>query len=334
MALAAVLMLLLSPAAARAADWANIVMYHRFGEATLPSTSIRMDQFRAHLDEIEASGLTVMDLEKVIAAFESGEELPDRALAITIDDAYLSVYEKAWPLLREAGYPFTLFVSTEAVDRELPGYMTWDQIRELANAGVTIGNQSVTHPHLVTLEKGRVISEIAGASRRIEDETGTRPALFAYPFGEFSNSVKAVVEDVGFKAAFGQHSGVAYAQADRYALPRFPMNEKYGGIGRFKMASTALPLKVADVTPTDNLLRRNPPNFGFSVAGDVDNLRQIACFASNTEGPAKLERLGARRIEVRIDAPFPPGRGRINCTVPGPESRWRWFGVQFYIPGN
>ena len=323
----------LATAPAFAADWANVVMYHRFGEDVHPSTNIHLDQFDAHLEELQTGDYSVLPLPEIVDALRHGLKLPDRTVAITIDDAFLSVYTEAWPRLKKAGFPFTLFIATDAIDRGSPAYMNWDQIRQLANAGVTIGSQTASHPHMPTLSPERNRAELEKSNARFKTELGRVPTLFAYPYGEYGNGVRKAVADAGFVAAFGQHSGVSYAGADMFSLPRFAMNENYGDIARFRLAANALPLRVAEVTPNDVFLKdHNPPAFGFTVAEDLPNLGALNCFASNQPEAARLERLGPNRVEVRLDAPFEPGRGRINCTMPGPDRRWRWFGTQFYIP--
>ncbi|MCH7929420.1 MAG: polysaccharide deacetylase family protein [Proteobacteria bacterium] len=318
-----------APAAAGAA--AVIVMYHRFGEDNIPATNIRIDQFEAHLDELATGGYTVLPVPDIITALRAGEALPNKTVGITIDDAYASVYAEAWPRLRAAGLPFTLFVSTDPVDRGGRGYMTWDQVREMAAAGVTIGHHGAAHAHMAYADAGTNAADIAAASRRFEDELGSIPGLFAYPFGEYSRALRDVVAAAGFTAAFGQHSGVAHDAEDRFALPRFALNERWGAFDRFKMVVNTLPLPVTDITPSDPLLGPNPPPFGFTASEELDNLDRLNCFASG-QPASVIERLGARRFEVRIDAPFPPGRARINCTLPAPEGRYRWFGIQFLIP--
>jgi hypothetical protein len=146
-----------------------------------------------------------------------------------------------------------------------------------------------------------------------------------------SLAVRDAVIDAGFVAAFGQHSGVVEAGLDRFYLPRFSLNEQYGTLSRFILAANALPLGAREITPADPALTTNPPAFGFTVSEAVGPIDQINCFASHESTPARLERLGARRFEVRLETPFPPGRGRFNCTAPTEEGRWRWFGMQFYI---
>lgn len=325
-----------SPAALAGDEIASAVvfMYHRFGEGGYPSTNIKMEQFEAHLAEISAGDYRVRPLREIIAAFRRQEDLPDRTIALTIDDAFLSVHDRAWPLLKKAGLPFTLFVATDAIDARRPGYMTWAQLRALAAAGVGIGSQTGSHPHLPDVNQTRLDEEFARSNARFRAELGFAPELLAYPFGEFGTREKQAARVAGFVAAFGQHSGVAHGGEDIFGLPRFALNERFGTVARFRLAGNGLPLPVGDILPADTVIRgndNNPPDFGFTVAEGIGALNNLACFASNQPGPARLERLGERRFEVRLDIPFAAGRGRINCTLRAKGNRWRWFGRQFYI---
>ncbi|MDE0334956.1 MAG: polysaccharide deacetylase family protein, partial [Defluviicoccus sp.] len=224
--------------------------------------------------------------------------------------------------------------ATGAIDRGYRNYMSWDRIRELAAAGVTIGSQTETHPHMPVLTPEANAGELARSNARFERELGMRPTLFAYPYGESSSAVRSVVERAGFLAAFGQHSGVLYHGADRFFLPRFAMNETYGDASRFRLAANALPIEAKDIVPVDPLLSpaTNPPAFAFTVTGAaLRGLASIACYASG-QGRAGLVRHGEDRVGVKVEKAFPPGRARINCTMPAGNGRWRWFGMQFYVP--
>jgi peptidoglycan/xylan/chitin deacetylase (PgdA/CDA1 family) len=309
---------------------AIIIVYHRFEEPAFASTNIRMEQFKAHIVELQKQRYNVLPIPEIIKKLNSGEKLPERTVGLSIDDAYRSVYEKAWPLLREAKMPFTLFIATDVVDRQVTGYMNWKEIRELKSAGVTIGNQTKSHKHLPFLSIEDAKLEVDKANARILSELGSRPDLFAYPYGEYSLSVREIIVSREFKAAFTQSSGAFNANFDRFSLPRFALNERYGGIDRFRLITNALPLPVSDVLPRDPLIVENPPAFGFTVSDTVGSLGRLACFSS-IEGEVRLERLG-RRIEARFNSMLPVGRSRVNCTMPGPGKRWRWFGVQFLVP--
>ena len=90
-----------------------------------------MEQFNKHIKILNNPEYNMIDLETMVSAIKNKIKIPDRSVSITIDDAFLSVYENAWPIFRENGIKFTLFVSTDVIDRKLPNYMSWDQIREL-----------------------------------------------------------------------------------------------------------------------------------------------------------------------------------------------------------
>lgn len=308
---------------------AVVVMYHRFGEDAYPSTNVRLEQLDAHIKELSREKYRVLPLEEIVAALHSGRPLPDRAIGITVDDAFLSVYREAWPRFREAGLPFTVFVATDSVDRGVRGYMNWDQIREMRDAGVSIGHHTASHLHMAAASIDTNRQEILSASDRFRKMTGTTPALFAYPYGENSLAVQNLVKQSGFAAAFGQHSGAIGGGQDLFYLPRFALNESYGSLERLTLIANALPLPVSDVTPVEHLVTApNPPLLGFTVAADVSRLGRLSCFTSQ-EGRVRQEFLG-RRVEIRPKTPFPPGRTRVNCTLPTADGRWHWYGRQFY----
>lgn len=321
-------------APAAVADSASVIMYHRFGESAHPSTNIRLEQFERHLRELADPRYGVLPLPEIVDRLRNGRPLPDRAVGISIDDAFLSVHAEAWPRLRKAGLPFTLFVATEAVDAKRRGYMSWEQIRELHRAGVSIGSQTHTHLDMATAGHRANRAELETSNARFLANLGETPALIAYPYGQYGLEVRQVVADAGFVAGFGQHSGAFDAGSDMYYLPRFAMNEAYGDLERLRTAANALALPVREFVPRDPLLADdgNPPMVGFTVAEALaDQMHRLRCYGPG--GGVKPQLLGTR-VELRFGDPFPRGRSRLNCTMPGPDRRWRWFGIQFYLPGS
>lgn len=316
-----------SIATARAADHATILMYHRFGEDKYPTTNVRIEQFEEHLEILASGEYSVWPLQDIISNLQAGKPVPDRTVAITIDDAYLSVYEVAMPRLKARGFHATLFVATRPVDRDLRNYMDWDQLREWQAAGFDIGSQTQTHPHMhrQSIEVNR--EELKVSNDRFLAELGIRPTLFAYPYGEYNLGVIDLVKAAGFEAAFGQNSGVAHGYDGFFELPRFAMNEQYGNRERLELAINGLPLKVGEIVPADVALGENPPLYGFTLASDMDQERQLRCFNSKY-GKLDVAIIG-RRAEIRMPGPLVGKPARVNCTMPGPEGRWRWFGRQF-----
>ncbi len=331
----ACLALLSGAAVAQDHGQASIFIYHRFGEMKYPTTSVSIAQLEAHIAELVSGRYQVMPLDAIIDALAAGQPLPEHAVAISIDDAFASTYTQAWPRLRAAGLPFTLFITTDSIDEKSSNNLSWDQIREmLAGGGVTIGHHSAAHQHMPRANEAMNSADIAKASARFKTELGMQPNLFAYPYGEYTLRDRNQIAALGFKAAFGQHSGVVHSGADRFALPRFAMNLRYGSKERFKLAANALPMPVLNITPEDPLLGpdNNPPAFGFTVQSMVTGLDRLQCYASTQDAAVPVQRLGDNRIEVRMPAPFPRGRGRINCTLPERGGRWRWLGQAFVIP--
>lgn len=309
------------------ASSAVVFMYHRFAETDFPSTNIRGPQFEAHLRELSNGKYTVMGVPEIVDALQNGRGLPDYAIGITVDDAYRSVYDVAWPAFKKHNMPMTVFVASEQVDAGYENYMTWDMLRELVKEGVTIGGHSQHHSHLPSLSIEDVKAELAHSAERFKEELGFVPDIFAYPYGEASDEVISAVREAGYKVGFGQQSGAVSMESDMMYLPRFAMNENYGEMDRFMLAANSLPLSVSDVTPPNYTLERNPPAFGFTLkekAGD------IACYPS--EGDPTMNRLGDERVEIRLSAPVSSGRWRINCTSMGPNGRWRWFGMLYTVP--
>jgi peptidoglycan/xylan/chitin deacetylase (PgdA/CDA1 family) len=207
--------------------------------------------------------------------------------------------------------------------------MNWDQIRELRDAGVTIGSQTHTHLHMAQRSPADSSKDVKTANERFVAELGQAPKLMAYPYGEAGLASMTVVRDLGFEFAFGQHSGVLHKNSPPYFLPRFGFNEEFGSKARFRLIANALPLPVHEVAPRNPLVVENPPAFGFTIDSSIAELSQLSCYHSQ-QGKVGLERLGSHRIEVRFPRAFETGRSRLNCTLPGPENRWRWYGRQFY----
>ncbi len=312
------------------ANYASFIMYHRFGDSRYPSTNIKKEQFLKHINELIKPKYNVVSIENAFQAISNVKPIKDRSVVITIDDAYSSVYKYAWPIFKKYNLPFTLFVSTDVIDNKTPGYMNWEQIRILRDHGVTIGSQTKSHPHMFKLEREKIIKELSISNKRFIDEIGGTPKYFAYPYGEYNLEVIEQVKLHGFIAAFGQHSGVAHKSLGMYELPRFAMNEKYGDLDRFLLAVNALPMPISDLSPKNPVISKNPPSYGFTLSNKIEPKNAVRCFANNGL-KADTKRLGKNRIEIRLNGPFPKGRGRINCTMGGNNNRWRWLGRQFII---
>ena len=322
-------MILAAPPVLAGETSAVILQYHRFGDSRQPAINIRLSQFEAHIEELRKSRYTVLPVSRIVEMLRRGEPMPERTIGITIDGSYASVYHEAWPRLQEADLPFIMFVNTDRVDRLAPDNMTWDQIREMQEAGVEIGNHTRSRAHLLDMPPDRVKRELEGADIRITSELGITPTLFSYPYGEFDLPTRRLVGDHGFNAGFAQFSGAVGVTTDHLVLPRFAMNEQYGDIDRFRLILNALALPVSDFNPPEHVVTDNPPQPRFRVGPEVDEIETLACFAS---GFGALDiTVKNRDVTVAFPGPLPEGRTRLTCTMRGHDDRWRWFGRQFMV---
>ena len=196
------------------------LMYHRFEENKYPSTNIKIKEFLNHIKILEDNKIHFVNPKKFEDEMKNNKE--QRKILLTIDDGFESFYQKAWPILKEKKIPFILFVSTREVGAF--NYMTWDQIKEIEKEDfVEIGNHSHTHEYLVDENKEVIISDIKKSMTIFKKELGKNSIFFSYPFGEYSLEFKEIIVSLGFKYAFGQHSGVIDETKDFYELPRFQL---------------------------------------------------------------------------------------------------------------
>ncbi len=317
-----------------------VLLYHHVSADTPPSTSVTPDRFEAHLDYLEAHDYRVWPVDRLLAAVIGGEEaVPANVVAITFDDAYESVYTQARPMLRERGWPFAVFVNTDAIDAGHSPYMSWDQLRDLHAEGVLIGNHSASHAHLIAREEGesreawkqRVAADLERAGRRIDEAIGVQPDIFAYPYGEDSAELAGLVGD---DHAFGlaQRSGAVGPGTDPLSVPRFPMASGFDGMDRFELAVRTRPLPVVEAEP-------EPPGDG--VRGPLRSLRlaledgtyraaQLACYSAGGERlQASFEEGPPHRVDIRVDGRGSTGRNKINCTAPASDGSGDYFWYAF-----
>ena len=307
------------------------LMYHRFDENKYPSTNIQMDIFKQQIEIIRNLKYNFYDPEDLEKNFHTAKI--EKKILITIDDAFSSFYEVAWPYLKKEKIPFILFVSTEAIGKK--GYMTWDQIKKLEKENIAfIGNHSHTHDYLVDLKNNDFIDDINTANKIFIKNLGYNPAFFSYPFGEYSNFIKEHITK-NFKFSFGQHSGVIDLNKDQYELPRFPINEKYGDLKRFQFLINLQPLQYKSLFPEEKyLIKNNPPNFSVEFFDEQKNLDNINCFSDEGNRWEKSNINFSKNIlNVNFREKFLFRRGRVNCSL-NDGGVWRWFGVQFSVKQN
>ncbi|MBO6485474.1 MAG: polysaccharide deacetylase family protein [Pelagibacteraceae bacterium] len=309
-------------------------MYHRFDENKYPSTNIKLDDFKSHINLIENSEFEFIShgqFEDSIKKNNLGKKI-----LLTIDDGFYSFYKNAWPILKEKKIPFILFINTKTVGSN--GYMNWSQIKEISQFNfVHIGNHSHSHAYLVDKNDEEIKKDLQTSIKIFKEKLNHETNFFAYPFGEYKNSYKKIVQNLGFQYAFGQHSGVMDKTKDKFELPRFPINEKYGEIKRFESLLKTIPFPYQKIIPEEKYLdtNNNPPDVKIIFFKDGPDFKNITCYSNeeNKWRKSKLEFLDNNELKILLEGKFTTERGRINCSLRENTGEWRWLGVQFVV-GN
>ncbi len=290
-----------------------------------------MEVFYEHIKLIKDSNYKFLELNNFIKNFDKPKK--QKKILITIDDGFISFYENAWPFLKKNKIPFILFVSTEPIGKN--GYMTWDQIKEIEKENfAAIGHHSHSHEYLIDKSNSEFISDIEKANKLFLKNIGYIPNIFSYPFGEYSEFMRNYISK-NFDFAFGQHSGVIDLNKEKFELPRFPINENYGKLERFKSIINTFPLEYKKIIPLEKKLNKenNPPNFQVEFFNQ-QNIKNINCFSNEGDIWKKSNtKIDNNILTIKFREPFKPRRGRINCSL-NDNGKWRWFGTQFVINEN
>ncbi|HEY7335064.1 MAG TPA: polysaccharide deacetylase family protein [Bryobacteraceae bacterium] len=200
-----------------------ILTYHSLDDSG-SVISVAPRTFREQMSLLADSGISVVPLEKI-------RENPG-AVALTFDDGFRNFLAHAFPVLREKGFPCTVFVvsgfcgdynrwpSQPAAPRvpSLP-LMSWKELREISGQGVALGSHTVTHPKMAGLSAAEVERELSSSQSAIEDAAGEPVKAFAYPYGESTPAVREAVRK-RFKIACGVKLAYVSAGSDDVDLPR------------------------------------------------------------------------------------------------------------------
>jgi peptidoglycan/xylan/chitin deacetylase (PgdA/CDA1 family) len=306
---------------------AVVLLYHHVADDTPASTSVSPDTFRAHLAYLAEHDYQVLPLSRVVAAIAgSGAPLPPRSVAISFDDAYVSVRQRAAPLLAQHGYPYAVFVSTGYIDGAFDNYLTWDDLRELEAAGAEIANHSRNHDHYPHQRDGesaeswraRITDDIQAAQARLAAELRSPLQVLAYPYGEFTPELTALAEALDF-VAFGQQSGPVGPHSDLQGLPRFPMAGSYAELDGFAEKLRTRPFQVTASAEVGPILDAGvqPPTLRLRLIADSARLDALACFVGGQPAAAIdwVDR-AAGVVAVTARQSLPVGRSKYTCTAP------------------
>ena len=224
----------------------SILGYHDLAE-NLPETAMRIhtSKFRKQMETIRQLGLKVITLDEFTAWKKGEKEIPKQAILITFDDGWKSVYTDAYPILKEFGFPFTIFLYKNYVDGGGKA-LTTPMIQEMITGGATVGSHSVSHPYPLTVKNFRkkgehefdayLRKEIGESKRFIESKFLVKVTTYAYPGGFHTEEMPKLGEEFGYTHMFTVLPGKIKRALPDSLLPRYIILGNYDKI--FETATT------------------------------------------------------------------------------------------------
>ncbi len=189
--------------------------------------SVTPDNFAAQMAYLADQGYHPIRVQDLTDYLLNGTPLPPKPIVLTFDDGYADNYANAFPVLKKFKFPATFFVITQFVDDKKPGYMTWDQLEELAIEGMEIGSHTLDHPDLYGKPRTFQVTEIAGSKLMIEARIGTPVKSFCYPAGHYDLRTIDVLRSTGYLAATTEIQGTLQSTDSLYLLRRIRVRGSY-----------------------------------------------------------------------------------------------------------
>ena len=236
---------------------ATVLCYHIVEAPAAPRMHIDRETFRQQLRYLEMTGYNVVPLRHVYE-YVSGKRssLPKNAIVITIDDGWRSTYTEAFPELQKRKFPFTVFIYPNIIG-QTANALTWEQIREMSEAGVDVQSHALSHPFL-THRRHRSMSddayaawlnkELTESKRILEKHTGEKVQFLAYPYGDYDERVAEAAEKAGYTAALTCDFGKVKKGSDPLRMKRFVIDDKMD-FAAFRRYLGATPMQLAEMTP-------------------------------------------------------------------------------------
>ena len=191
-----------------------ILTYHRFAESCNSPLCMPRKTFELQMRYLRENGYHVITAEELLAFLEYRQSLPKKSVLITMDDGYRSVYDIAYPILKNYGYTATLFVYTSFIDASKLA-VTWNQLKEMKADGFMIGSHTIFHSDLTRPKDGeselefmvRIKEELYGSKRILDQNLEQNTFFLAYPFGYYDQRSIQMARKAGYKVAMSAKRG-------------------------------------------------------------------------------------------------------------------------------
>ena len=184
----------------------SVLTYHHFSEQCSNALCMPVDEFARQMAFLKKEGYRAVTMKELLKFIDYQQPLPRKAVAITIDDGYRSVYDLAYPILKKYDFTASLFIYTDFIDNS-PNALTWEQLRELTQAGFEVEAHTISHADLTRKRKGesranylqRIRRELKVPRELIRKHLGQNPLWLAYPYGRWNNLVVSMAIEAGYR---------------------------------------------------------------------------------------------------------------------------------------
>lgn len=203
-------------------DEVLVLNYHQINNRDKNSLTVRPGIFADELDYLTASGYHVISLDQFISHQQAGTPLPDKPVLITFDDGYRDNYTEAFPLLKERNMPALIFIITDYIGTQ-KNYLTWPQIHEMEKQGISFGSHTLSHSKLSKDDPQDARFQLETSQAVFRWQFGKNARALAYPCGYYDDTVKQLVKEAGYAAAFTVDYGPVRQGDDLLSLRRIPI---------------------------------------------------------------------------------------------------------------
>lgn len=210
-----------------------IFIYHSV-RPYVPEESIMQDRFditpelfEQQLVYLQDHGYTTVGLDELAKDINTGTTTQGmKPVALTFDDGWRNQYKYAFPLLKKYHMTATFYVYTKPIDHENVHYLTWDNVKEMNTAGMTIGSHTLSHPFLKNSSSADMHKEIFESKKVIEAEIGKPVQNFAQPFGYSTPEIEVLIKEAGYATARGTYRGNYHSKNEIYNLQGYFVSDK------------------------------------------------------------------------------------------------------------
>lgn len=221
-----------------------ILMYHYVGD--LPENAdvyrvgltISRDVFQAHVQYLAENRYETITLYELELALMLGIALPERPVILTFDDGYLDHFQNVFPILQSQNMTGTFFIITAFADENRQGYLTWQQIQMMAEAGMSMESHTKTHPELTNRDYDFLVYEILGSLQSLEAYLGQSTRMFAYPIGRYDEQTLRLIESTPILRAVTTENGIWHTSSNRHQVTRLRISNETGVAGLAQLLNT------------------------------------------------------------------------------------------------